>query len=409
MRKILNLWIFVFLFCSACKKDNSSQPTIGSIDIADANMLIFGSIVIDPYSGNEVSDSLKLYKLTNANEIHPVLFLSADNSDLKSEFVTDGIYNLNTGYFLFNVYHKSDVSKKIESYIINKFDGTAQQLASPVVPACFLGNGWVKGSYSAGFLSSDSNTIFIPDGEKINRLDIDNNGEGSIQTILLNSPYFDADTSENILCGNTLVLADKTQIPVPEIPEGSYIVRQSDPGFNVVTLETDTVRIKKLDISSNSYSISDRYKINTRTTLWNYLGNASIGNLKGSCLVFDKAILYIDADVSYLVSLTELALKQIKGFYVSENALFINGVNNVSKEVFLKINPKPEIASYTDVFPPDYSYYHIQVSGDGGLSFNAKQVIGTIKEIIGFQSASKTIRIVDNDYGIKVKQVLTLK
>jgi hypothetical protein len=407
MKHILCLCLLIILFCSACKKETSSHKTIGSIDITDANSLIFGSIVIDPHSGEDISDSLKLYKLTNADEIHPVTLLSDDDKDLKNEFVPDGIYNLNGSYFLFNVYHKSDQEKKVESYVISKLDGTASQLSYPVIPGLYKGDTWVKGYPSAGFVSSGNN-FYIPDGEKINKLYLYNDLI-ALESVLLNSPYFNADTLGNVLAENTLVFTDNTQVQVPEIQEQSYKLKQFGSGFYVVNIETDTVRIKNLDIVAKNYTLSNRKKISTNTSQWNYLGNASIPGLKGSCLVFDKAIIYIDSDVVRTVSFSVLGLNTIKGFYVSNNALYLNGLNMLSKEVFLKINPKTDPPSYSDVFAPDYYYYNfIQVSQDGGLSFDAKLVYGS-KEVFGFRSAGQTASVVDNDFGIKVKQVLTIK
>jgi hypothetical protein len=407
MKHILSLWLLIILFCSACKKEDSSHKTIGSIDITDANSLIFGSIVIDPHSGEDISDSLKLYKLTVADEIHPVTLLSDDDKDLKSEFVPDGIFNLNGSYFLFNVYHKSDQEKKVESYIISKLDGTASRLSDPVIPDVYKGDTWVKGYPSAGFVSSGNN-FYIPDGEKINKLYL-SNGLTSLKSVLLNSPYFNADTLGNILAGNTLVFTDNTQVQVPEIQEQSYKLKQFGSGFYVVNIEIDTVRIKSLDIDAKNYALSDRKKINVNTTQWNYLGNASIIGLKGSCLVFNKAIIYIDSDVVRIVPFSAFSLNSIKGYYVSDNALYLNGINLLNKEVFLKINPKTDPPSYSDVFAPDYcNYYFIQVSQDGGLSFDAKLIYGS-KEVFGFRSAGQTASVVDNDFGIKVKQVLTIK
>ena len=117
MKHFLKLFLLVFLFCNACKKETSSHKLIGSIDISEANTLIFASVVIDPYSSEDISDSLNLYKLTGADEIHPVTFLTDDDKDLGKEFVPDGIYNLNHDNFLFNVYHK----KTIDRFILNAY------------------------------------------------------------------------------------------------------------------------------------------------------------------------------------------------------------------------------------------------------------------------------------------------
>jgi hypothetical protein len=409
MKNIIIFSIIVIFLFPNCKKESSSQKIIGSIEIEDANALIYCSVQVDPYSGKDISDTLKLMMLTTANEVHPVVIKSDEDKEFVNEYITDGIYNLTAEKFLFNVYHKGDESRVIESYIVNKQDGKAIKLLNAILPARYNGTSWVKGSASKGFAYASNYQIYIPDGSKLIKLEISGDDVSLNGNISLTTYNYDVDTLGNVLMGNMLIYNDNTRENISDIKDNDCVVKRSGAGFFIVSVESDTLRIKTLDIIGKSYTLNFYAKLQVNTANWKFIGNAYINNFYGSCLIFDKAILYINSDTAKLVSFQAFSLSNIINYYISNDALYINGKNTLNKEVFQKIRPQNNPVVYTDVFAPDIYYYkYIQVSMDGGLSFYAKKVYAS-KEAIGYRSANQTTMVLDNDYGIKIKQVLTLK
>jgi hypothetical protein len=408
MNQLLKILPIIFLSFISCKKDKKIEKILGSIAISDANSLIFCSAVSGVFASGDASDSLKLIKQTITDDFRLVSYLTEDGNDLGNDYIPDGIYTLNSNYFLLNVYRKADLARSIQSYTVNKTDGRVYQLNEAIIPHQYTNNSWIKGCPDGGFIMGNTNTFYIPDGTKICKLELRSDGTGTVSSILMNNPIFDADVLGNVLSGSTIELNDKSHIPFTVFGDKSFVVKDFNSGFYLIDLEVDTIRIRNVVLGSSGYTLVNKANIIQNSGDWNYLGNSSIQNSKASLLLFDKAILFIDSEEAKLISFDELSLKTISSFYVSNDALFIVGKNILDAEVFVKINPKPNPISFSDVMGPNsYAYHFMQISPEGSISFYARRLNST-QDVIGFLS-SKSANIIDNEFNIKVKQVLPLK
>jgi hypothetical protein len=399
-----SLFLIFLVLIFGCRKEHSYAPTIYSAYFSDANMLVLGSP-----SGATGDDSVKLYKLTTADKFETITYISTDGVELvDNDFTTTGIYDLDSSHFLLNVYLKSDNSKAIQSYVMSKSSGVACKLSEAIIPKIYQNNEWKFNYIVPAFSYLNKNTTYISNGEKLYKLNIQNESTVNLSSYNLNEGKSEIDNDGNILCGSELYFTNNTEATVTEMTSNTLVAKRFNSGFYIANVYSDSISISKLNISDNSYSFSWLDSIKTSTTNWEYLGSAPVRNLNGSCLVFNKGIIYLDETGATSLSFSKMSLASINSYYYSDIAIYITGYNTLQREVFMKIVPDKTPVSFSHIMGPGYYNYHIiQANAGGSMSFYATFNDNSVLQFC--YVSTTTSQIVDNEFGVTVKQLLTIK
>lgn len=402
MKSLLYIIVGFLLMFISCKKDKP-ETKLGKIDITDAYSL---ALCYNDSVGSNPFDSLKLYKIITDDKLYYVRHYNEDGAFLGFTYQSVAMYDLNKKYFLYVVAKNGSVNT--ETYLINKADGTAQEVRDFDLPR--INNGyWDVNQSNHVFIEANPANYYYVGNNSINSLTFDQANYPVAANKAAFSRNFDIDTLGNVLAGGILLFKDGTSQTISEIDDNTIVSRNTKQGFYTIKAGTSDVQISNINIADNNYTVAPKGTINESVSSWKYLGNASFKSSNSIVLVYDLGLIYIDNTTQKVFPLSSFSLTRINSFSQSNTYLFVNGKNTLQNEVMLKINPQAGTPTFSHIMVPErYHYYLYQVDDNSNFSFYARDNVESA-DIIGYISSAQYVNILDNNQRLVPRQILSIK
>lgn len=401
-RAIFCVFMVFLLVFTSCKKDQP-ETKLGKIDITDAYSLV---LCYNDSVGAATHDSLKLYKIITDDKLYSVRHYNQDGSFLGFQYQSVALYDINKQYFLYVVAKNGSVYT--ETYLINKADGSAQEVRDFELPR--KNNGyWDVNQANRVFIEANTSNYYYVGNNSINSLSFDKANYPVVESKAAFNQNFDIDTLGNILTGSNLLYTNGTSQTITEIDENTIVSRNTKQGFYAIKAGTTDIQINNININDFNYTIEPKGTISESATNWKYLGNASFNNTNSIVLVYDLGLIYIDNTTQKIFPLSTFSLTRINSFSQSNTYLFVNGLNTLKNEVMLKINPQAGSPTFSHILVPErYHFYSYQIDGNSNFSFYARDKVKSF-DVIGYISAAQYVNILDNSQQLVPRQILSIK
>jgi hypothetical protein len=401
-RAIFFVFMAFLLVFTSCKKDQP-ETKLGKIDITDAYSLV---LCHNDSIGAAAHDSLKLYKIISDDKLYYVRHYNQDGNFLGFTYQSVALYDLNKQYFLYVV--SKGVSTSVETYLINKADGTAQEVRDFELPR--INNGqWDVNQSNRVFVEANASNYYYVGNNSINSLSFDKANYPVAESKTAFNQNFDIDTLGNILTGGNLLYTNGTSQTITEIDENTIVSRNTKQGFYIIKTGVSDIQVSNIRITDFNYMVESKGIINESATNWKYLGNASFNNTNSIVLVYDLGLIYIDNTTQKIFPLSTFSLTRINSFSQSNTYLFVNGLNTLQNEVMLKINPQAGTPIFSHILVPErYHFYTYQVDENSNFSFYARDKVKSA-DVIGYLSSAQYVNILDNSQQLVPRQILSIK
>lgn len=393
MRPIIIL--FILAICISCEDKPVDIVGFKYLDTEDAYGFVLGKYV----SGEDTA--YKLFKLTDSDNLEEVKYLGTARVETYSDRIPVSMYNINSEYFLIN--YEYGTAKTLESYLIRRFDGSAQKLSKVVHPEK---NG--QTDFDIESIRHDQNSGFYWANSIGNwKLDLKSSASPVISQILSgeNLGNFCVDYMGNLIGdqkiymvnGTNAVLESSSVIPVNSfVNQMYYLFRKGD-----------SIQCAQLDISSGSVGekkLLKAFKLTQEESV--LIGSHAFSEVNKIIVVMSKAILQINGTTVKSLDLATLNLKTIISCGFSGGFYFIYGENPISNKVFVRLDPSGINTVYTQILAPNTVVIdQFSATTNNNILFTATRISDS-KKIFGYIPFEGNNRIIDDDIGITEKQVL---
>jgi hypothetical protein len=405
MNSIKYFFLFIIILVSGCTEKFNDVAGFKYIDIQDA----FGLVIGKYKAGSDTS--IRIFKLTNADKLIEVKYLNESKETVNTNRIPIAVYNLNNDYYLITYTYGDPSQLKFESYLVQKFDGSVQQLLQPVLPEKYIGNVMLT-DLEIDAIRSDNNSNYYYSSKNMNtKMNLKVQKEPTFETVFsgetLGNDYI-IDYLGNILTSNKLMnekgitysLQNKDMsytFPIKSyVGDLFYITKKADSLIFIdVNIENSTPVEMKM-----KPSFFDNGNENT------FIISHVFPNINKSVILLSQGLFDLHSGEVKRIDLSTLNLSVIYQSRNSDNNYYVYGDNAIGNKVFIKVDPSGTTHVYTQIFTPnDILIDHFSVSKDDKIIFSGKKVSNG-KKIYGYIPASGNNWIIEDDQGITDIQIL---